>query len=1305
MNWHPKSATLIWLCILVAARPYVSTAQWVAYNDHASGPGTHPNATRFNILGEEDGTNGFLKNVFTGTPLPVKLTISREGVVLGDPSGSNPAPGTSMETLFGDYVDFSDSDYFDNVGMRTGGSVTYTFTGLDPTRTYRIQAGAVRGQSAFTNRWTLAAIVGADSFTASHSLGALTMAQVAEIAPNQVALNFGANHAPETGDLLQWIDIVPGADGAFALVVSRYTGTVPGGSSGTATSVGYAPTAIRLEDHTEYPVTILTHPVSQSASPGGTATFSVVAFGLPILYQWFRDGLAIPNATQASYKTPVLTLADSGSKFSVMVSNRFNMVQSMDARLFVIPNPTTALAFSQVWRYDTSYKDLGTAWREVGYDDSSWRAGPGPLGDETAPLPEPIRTPMTRTNILTYYFRTTFEFPMDPVLFDLQVTNMLDDGAVFYLNGSEWFRVGMAPGTVDFDTPANRTIGDANFEWFTVTPNPLVQGINVLAVELHQVNTTGSDMVFGTRLRAVPTVPTPLEITAQPQNLDVEELKPASLSVSVSGTQIRYQWFHNGLPIAGATRPVYTIASSGFADSGMYQVRAYNALFETLSQPAVLTVLKDTNAPVVLRADGSLGSDQILLTFSEPVSGTSAADPAHYQVSNTWGQAIQVLDVTITSPTQAVLRTVLRPPGFNYLVTASDIADVSSQANRIDPHRRQPVLTQLLLASHEGLWDFYDPFPGVDLLDLGTVWKEPNYTLGESWGQSPGAFVYDLGGQPLPVPVGTILSQGAITKYFRNAFEFIGSPLSATLQLHYVVDDGAIVYLNGVEVHRYNMPQGPTDYLTTALSNVPPRLTMRSVPFETETLRAGWNVLAAELHGFMPADLDSVFAGKLSAEVRSLASGPVLILQSPSDLTVMEGQPATFTFDAVGPNAFQWFENGVAIEGADKASLHLDFVSLSQSGASYHVLASNGDGFSAASASAVMTVIPDTVAPTLVTAYFNHARDRIVVTFSEPVDEQTAADPAHYSLGDGTSVPPAILEAEVINGNQVELILASPFRQEWLLTVEGVRDTARLPNTIRRGSQVRIGFNGPWFDFLSEWKWEASGTDLGTAWRTVGYNDAGWPSSPGPLGFPVDEPLPQRMTLETLLPRFAPGSGSFLTNIYFRKSFDFYAPTSSVVTLSNLIDDGAVFYLNGTELGRIAMPTGTTSYRTFAVRQDDIASNGHGVERLSIASAQLLQGLNLIAVEVHQGGDTSPDLIFGSMMHVFVPSEPLPPGPEMHIAYLNGEVTIMWEGTGFKLEFSDRADAPDAFWSPVIPQANPYRASANAAKRFYRLRK
>lgn len=80
---------------------------------------------------------------------------------------------------------------------------------------------------------------------------------------------------------------------------------------------------------------IVSHPVSQTAVVGEIVTYSVVATGSVLSYQWQRDGTDIPGASDASFVPPPVTLADNGAVFTVIVSNSAGSVNSDQATLAV----------------------------------------------------------------------------------------------------------------------------------------------------------------------------------------------------------------------------------------------------------------------------------------------------------------------------------------------------------------------------------------------------------------------------------------------------------------------------------------------------------------------------------------------------------------------------------------------------------------------------------------------------------------------------------------------------------------------------------------------------------------------------------------------------------------------------------------------------------------------------------------------------------------------------------------------------------------------------------------------------------
>ena len=115
-----------------------------------------------------------------------------------------------------------------------------------------------------------------------------------------------------------------GADnGAVFLVsVSNSAGSVSSNARLTVSDTAMAPA-------------ITSQPADQSAITGQTATFSVTATGTSISYQWQKNGTNITGATSSSYTTPAASMADSGARYSVSVSNSLGSITSSNATLTV----------------------------------------------------------------------------------------------------------------------------------------------------------------------------------------------------------------------------------------------------------------------------------------------------------------------------------------------------------------------------------------------------------------------------------------------------------------------------------------------------------------------------------------------------------------------------------------------------------------------------------------------------------------------------------------------------------------------------------------------------------------------------------------------------------------------------------------------------------------------------------------------------------------------------------------------------------------------------------------------------------
>jgi hypothetical protein len=139
-----------------------------------------------------------------------------------------------------------------------------------------------------------------------------------------------------------------------------------------------------------------------------------------------------------------------------------------------------------------------------------------------------------------------------------------------------------------------------------------------------------------------------------------------------------------------------------------------------------------------------------------------------------------------------------------------------------------------------GAWRYRDT--GVD---PGPGWNDPSYD-DASWTAGQAPFV--LGDLSLPLAAGSPLSPGPVTYFFRGQFLFRGDPSLQQLQLTPLLNDGAVIYLNGLELHRYNLPEGPLTAGTPALAEVPDPAAATPLVRPAQGLRVGTNILAVELH-------------------------------------------------------------------------------------------------------------------------------------------------------------------------------------------------------------------------------------------------------------------------------------------------------------------------------------------------------------------------------------------------------------------------------------------------------------------------
>ena len=168
---------------------------------------------------------------------------------------------------------------------------------------------------------------------------------------------------------------------------------------------------------------------------------------------------------------------------------------------------SSLVSAGSTWRYLDNGSNQGNAWRASGFDDSAWPAGPAEFGYGDGGEATIVGFgPNAGNRFVTTYLRKTFNASSVAKFTSLSLGLVRDDGAVIYLNGIEIVRSNMPGGTIGFQTLAAGNVGGADettFLNFAVPIGALAEGVNTLAVEIHQGSTTSSDISFDLMLRGV----------------------------------------------------------------------------------------------------------------------------------------------------------------------------------------------------------------------------------------------------------------------------------------------------------------------------------------------------------------------------------------------------------------------------------------------------------------------------------------------------------------------------------------------------------------------------------------------------------------------------------------------------------------------------------------------------------------------------------------------------------------------------------------------------------------------------------
>lgn len=312
------------------------------------------------------------------------------------------------------------------------------------------------------------------------------------------------------------------------------------------------------------------------------------------------------------------------------------------------PNPEVNLAsgipfinYGDKWDFNDQNVNLGVDWKNpnYGYIHSGWTlendAGNngGLYGFESSAVPAPgMQTPLldssTGANHIAYYFRKEFTYTGSTSGAQVTIDMINDDSAYFYLNGVPIGGLGIVQ-NADWKATASRTVTNAAEELGVATNDgtALVNGTNVLAVQVHQVNAGSSDCVFGARLSiAAPSTPTIVINEVLPNSGGfIEFYNPTAFTVNMGGWYLsddpanltKYQ-IPGTLNVAASGLASLSFASTGLTVSATTQVYLTEGDGTTVSN-AISAAIPLDGRSLGRKADGS-GS---WFLFTQPTQNSS----------------------------------------------------------------------------------------------------------------------------------------------------------------------------------------------------------------------------------------------------------------------------------------------------------------------------------------------------------------------------------------------------------------------------------------------------------------------------------------------------------------------------------------------------------------------------------------------------------------------------------------------------------------------------------------------------------
>ncbi|MCG7406137.1 S-layer homology domain-containing protein [Paenibacillus sp. ACRRX] len=597
------------------------------------------------------------------------------------------------------------------------------------------------------------------------------------------------------------------------------------------------------------------------------------------------------------------------------------------------------------WSYNDEGIDYSQAMKQAVYDYSSWKLGLAPFGykekngiatNEVAPdsIFDKVATTISfggnaKNKHTTTYFSKVITIDEVRDYASFEATFGVDDGYMFYVNGAEISRGGMPDGEVTYGTLSTSSKDKPVIYKEDVSAKlkaALKKGNNTLTVEVHNQSLSSSDLYFDMMLTAVPALkPLPLVTQSSLWRYNDEGIDH---SRTVTDVTYDYSSWKSGLAPFGYKEKNGAATDDVMPDTVFDKVSTMLDFGQDRKNKRTTSYLSKTITIADLRGYGSFesvfGADDGFIFYVNGIEVFRGGMPEGPVTYATLAASNKDKPVIYTPDLNEALKKWLRP-GPNVLTI--EVHNQSPSSSDLYFDMKLTALPEqdsngggtnpgggnggnpgnqgqgIVMLSKDSSWKYLD-----DGSNQGTAWRTTSYNdSGWASGRGPLGYPADesttaFGSIQQVISYGKDAAKKHPTTYFRSTMDVNNLSAYNKIVGQFGIDDGVILYVNGTEVYRYNMPAGEPDYQTYSATTLgsPTTETADLTQALKSVLKEGRNVLAAEVHQRSGSSSDLYWAMQLIANPKDEGQGN-------SGNLIPTALSMTFNGDPSTTQGFAWY--------------------------------------------------------------------------------------------------------------------------------------------------------------------------------------------------------------------------------------------------------------------------------------------------------------------------------------------------------------------------------------------------------------